>query len=131
MTAAELRMQLLQQSGLVIDNVVKLATGQGPYIDQRIDKQYQNEVWKALVPMLQKIDDPSPLAKLSSGTIEERVDAILHQVAIGKMTAQTAKGLLELLQAGFGDLTSEQVEGVKQFVVNVTAPVAVKNGQVN
>ena len=123
MSAIKLRQQLMEGASPILEAI--MAKARGEFVDARIDQKAQTQVWDLLVPLITAADDPAPLAKLSDGSIENKVDLILEQVAIGKLPPNRAKDLMGLLQAGYGDMSRETLDTAKQFVVNIH-PDAVK-----
>lgn len=123
--AVELKQMLLQEAEDILRNVCRRARGE--QTDARIHPESERLVWNALVPILSSVDDTVPLARLTDGSIEDRVNYILEQVALGRITINQGKKLLELLQAGFGHLSEEDLESAKKLIVNVNLPETKKS----
>ncbi|MFC1665398.1 hypothetical protein ACFL17_07190 [Pseudomonadota bacterium] len=101
--ARELRKQFLEDSGPALEEIrCRMLGMKSKY--PAADGDFLIEYWKAIVPILHKAEDPTPMTKLTDGDISQRVDNILEEVAQGNITTDEGKRLMALLQAGF-DIT--------------------------
>lgn len=101
-TAVALRQILLKNSAEVAQLYVDAAVGKQTFMNTL--PEARTEVWEVIKELVLKADDPLPLAKLTDGDINEKVDIVLNEVAEGKITPNDGKKLMALLQAGF-DIT--------------------------
>jgi hypothetical protein len=99
-TALTLRRDFLENHAEeVMTSFVKRATGQP--MRPGVDGRSLEKAFERLMDLVCKADDPSPMASLTDKSISERIDAVLADVAAGKLTPAEGKRVMSLLQAGF------------------------------
>ena len=99
-TASSLRKQFLtDHAENVIDCFVRRATGGAAVLGA--DTRALEKAFDRIMNLVEQADDPSPMAALTDGSISNRIDAVLADVAAGKLTPAEGKRVMSLLQAGF------------------------------
>ena len=100
MNAIELRRKFLEEAGeFVLDEYIAVLKGEAGF--RATDRAITREVWDTLKATILTADDPSPMAALTDGSISNRIDSVLADVAAGKLTPAEGKRVMSLLQAGF------------------------------
>ena len=102
MTAVNIRNKVLADVGAFAEAYTQAALGNG--VLKCTDPKIRDEMWALARELIVQADDPVQLKGLSEGSIAEKVDTVLAQVADGQLTIQQGKRLIEMLQAGF-DIT--------------------------
>jgi hypothetical protein len=95
----QLRQKLLESADEILEMYSGAALGKRTF-DFGVDEA-RREVWDTLKAVILSADDPSPMAALTDGSISNRIDAVLADVAAGKLTPAEGKRVMSLLQAGF------------------------------
>lgn len=105
MKASEIRKQFLQEVPAIVERVCKAYSENTPIASlTKQEEALLKHLWPTIHSLITAVEDAAEVANLSSGTISERVDSVLEQVASGTLTIQQGKRLIEMLQAGF-DIT--------------------------
>lgn len=78
---------------------VQVAMGRG--VMTCTDKKIRDDMWDLVKLLVLQAGDVTQVQGLSEGSISDRVDRVLEQVAQGLLTIQQGKRLIEMLQAGF------------------------------
>ena len=99
LTPEGLRMKFIKEASPLIKNYINAALGKE--VLKSTSTAAREGVWKVLEEVLIRADAKVAVKGLSEGTISERVDAVLEQVANGELTIAQGKRLIEMLQAGF------------------------------
>ena len=95
----KLRQRALQDAEAFLHGYMEVAMGRG--VMTCTDRKVTDNVWELLSGIISRAGDPMEIKGLSDGTIAERVDKVLVQVAAGELTIDQGKRVMEMLQAGF------------------------------
>lgn len=101
----------------LIDEQVKMIKGEIKEF-QSVNMRARDEVWEMVQAMILNGTDTLDSKSIANGTLTEKVDSILLDVANGDLSPEDARKLIGLLQAGF-DLTElpklvNQLEGLDE-----------------
>ena len=88
----KIKSELLKSAVLVVEQKIALATGKEPplRIGDYLEKEF-DDIWKLLVPMLQKANDNESLSV-------QNTTEVMNLLAKGKITPEQALKLMEVLQ---------------------------------
>ena len=100
-SANELRAILMDHGKKLVEHKAKRAVGIESQLPAHfMSKEDQEDVWKALVPMLQQASDPIE-SGFTDADVGRRVEKILAQVSDGTLTPKDGKQLMTLVSVGF------------------------------
>jgi len=124
-SAADIRAEFLEEGAYIVREVLKQARGLD--YDMTIDQTIRDNVFEAMLPLINSAGDKVDLGNLASLDATQRANRVLEAVATGVMSPKQATelvGMMKTLADLDGSLVQEADSG--KLIINLTQPVIEK-----
>ena len=124
-SAADIRAEFLHEGVHVVREVLKQARGQ--VYDMTIDQKLRDEVFQAMLPIINNAGDHVHLENLATQSPEERANSILHAVSTGVLSPKQGIELVEMMKK-MAEMTGQiGTEGDNSKLIINLAPTQLDN----